>query len=81
MSIHVLPILATELRTVIYIADLCILFQRFAKELKLRRFSITLLQVGQEFLPLLLGACLPHDFAAVQRLALARRFLGFSVRQ
>ena len=56
-------------------------YQWFAKELKLRRFSIALLQVGQEFLPVLLGACLPHDLTSVQRLALARRLLGGPVRQ
>ena len=55
--------------------------QRFAKELKLRRFSIAPFQVGQQYRAFLLGACFPHDLAAVQRLTLARRLLGCPVRQ
>ena len=38
-------------------------------------------QFGQEDWSLLLGSCLPHDLAAVQRLTLARRFSGRAIRQ
>jgi hypothetical protein len=58
-----------------------LILQRSAKELNLRRFPITPLQLGQEYWPVLLGARLPHDRASVSRLGLARRFSGGAIGQ
>src|ERR1700754_1791543 len=61
--------------------DAQLFYQRPAKELKSRRFPISPLQFGQESWPLLLGACLPHDRAAVPRLGLTRWLPGRSIGQ
>jgi len=62
-------------------ADQSYYFQRFATGLKLQRFPITPLQVGQENRPFLRGPRFPHDLAAVHRLTLAGWFSGRAIGQ